>query len=383
MQKVIYLDNAATSWPKPPEVGNAMTDFLTSVGGNPGRSGHRLSVEAARIVYDCRTQIADLLGVADPSRVVFLSNATHALNVCIRGLVKSGCRIVSTMIEHNSVARVLFQLITEGCDVEFCRCSQLGNLDIETFSNLLLKKTDFIVINHASNVTGTVQDIRTISRIAHDNGAIVVVDAAQTAGIVPINLDDMGIDVLTFTGHKGLFGPQGTGGLVFADGFDIKCFKPVFAGGTGSKSESTDMPDFLPDMLEAGTLNCPGIAGLSEGIRFVRKVGVGNIEKKEKELRFMLFSLLEEIPEVNVYGSKSNSTGVVSFTVDSCDNAVVGSRMDKDFEVMCRVGLQCAPLAHKTIGTFPFGTIRFSVSWFTQPLDISQAVQSLRQAIKR
>lgn len=377
MHKIVYLDNAATSWPKPPEVAKAMLDFIQYCGGNPGRSGHRLSIDAARLVNDCRLEIAELFGVCDPGKVVFSMNASYSMNLALRSLAVPGCRIVSTMMEHNSVARVLESLRCSNVDVQYCHCDNQGFLDLDELVKLLRTRTHLVVINHASNVTGSIQDLEKISMIVKESGALVIVDAAQTAGITDIDVTHLMIDALVFTGHKGLFGPQGTGGIVFSDSFNANLLCTVFAGGTGSKSESTVMPKFLPDMMEPGTLNCPGIAGLLEGVRFVKKIGVGKIHASESILRSKLIDGLKNCDKINVYGSSERSTGVLSFTIQGMDNSNVGSRLDEEFAVLTRFGLHCAPLAHKTINTFPSGTVRISTSWFTTHQEIDQAIEAI------
>lgn len=378
MREIIYLDNAATTWPKPPKVVEAVVNYLNNVGGNPGRSGHSMSIEAARIVFDCRESIAKLFGINDPQKVAFTHNASYALNIVIRGFCQKPLRIVSTMMEHNSVARVLESLKDFGCDILFCPCDKNGFLDFGSFEKALYKKTDLVVINHASNVTGCIQDIKTISKLAKKYGSTLIVDAAQTAGSVPINISELGIDVLAFTGHKGLFGVQGTGGLVFSDNFDYKRIKPVFAAGTGSKSESLTHPDYLPDMLEFGTVNAAGLAGLLAGVEYVNNLGIDNIFECETFFRKMVFDELLHMENISFFGSRENSTGVVSFIIMGKDQSEIGFVLDKKYGVMTRVGLHCAPLAHQTIGTFPTGTVRISPSAMTKTNELKKAIEDIK-----
>ncbi len=378
---MIYLDNAATSWPKPPCVSKAVFDFIEQGAANPGRSGHRMSAEAGRIVFDARDEIAVLFGMEKPENIIFTQNATHALNIAILGLATVKFRIVATSMEHNSVARVMHCLQKDGVSIDFANCDCQGTLDYGHLESLVRKGADLVIINHGSNVTGAVQDLGICSEIAHRHGAILLVDAAQTAGCVEIDMKKMGIDLLAFTGHKALMGPQGTGGLAISDDFDHKRIKTVFAGGTGSKSESLEHPDFLPDKLECGTLNATGIAGLLKGIRHIKTRGLQNISNHDQSLRNAMMEKLSCVPKTTVYGPKKG-TGVVSFTIEGKDNAQMGFLLDRQHDIMCRTGLHCSPSAHKTTGTFPHGTIRFSVSAMNTMKEIEIACQSLRQIIE-
>lgn len=378
---MIYLDNAATSWPKPPSVPKAVFEFITKRAANPGRSGHRMSAEAGRIVFEARDELAGLFGLKKTENIIFTQNATQALNIAILGLTSAKSRIVATSTEHNSVARAMFRLQKDGASIDFANCDYKGMLDYEYLESLVAKGADLVIINHGSNVTGAVQDLKICSEIAHKHGAIILVDTAQTAGCIEIDVKKMGVDLLVFTGHKALMGPQGTGGLAISDDFDHKRIRTIFAGGTGSKSESLEHPDFLPDKFECGTLNATGIAGLLEGVRYVKVQGLQNIATHEQSLRNAMMDKLSSIPKTTVFGPREG-TGVVSFTINGKDNAQVGFLLDRQHDIMCRTGLHCSPLAHKTIGTFPQGTIRFSVSIMNTLEDIEIACQSLRQIIE-
>ena len=378
MRKIIYLDNAATTWPKPPKVVEAVVNYLNNIGGNPGRSGHSMSVEAARVVFDCREAVANLFGISDPLKVAFTHNASYALNIVIRGLCQKPLRIVSTMMEHNSVARVLESLRDFGCDIFYCPCDKNGFLDLDRFEKALCKKTDLVVVNHASNVTGSIQDLGAIGKLTKKYGTMLIVDAAQTAGCLPINCSKLGIDVVVFTGHKGLLGLQGTGGMVFGDGFDCKRIKPVFTAGTGSKSESLSHPDFLPDMLEFGTLNAVGLAGLLAGIEYIKLQKIQSVYEKEILFRKTIFDELSQIESIKLFGSPKNSTGVVSLTIKDRDLSEIGYILDNQYGIMTRIGLHCAPLAHKTIGTFPIGTIRLSPSVMNKLEEIEETVEVIK-----
>jgi cysteine desulfurase/selenocysteine lyase len=369
---MIYLDYAATSWPKPKEVQNAMCDFVEHSGGNPGRSGHRLSISAARIVFKAREAIANLFHIQDPLRVIFTANVTHALNLAICGLLKPGDHVVTSSIEHNSVMRPLRALEKEGLRLTVVQCKTDGCPDLEVWRNAVTQGTRLVVVTHASNVMGTLLPVREIAEIAHKAGALFLVDCAQTAGVIPIDQPGMGIDLLAFTGHKGLYGPTGTGGLVLGERVDASELRPLVRGGTGSRSEYEEQPDMLPDKYESGTANSMGIAGLGAGVRWVQSIGIESIQGREAELNEQLISGLRNIPGLTVYGPKDpdQRTAVVSCRVAGQTVSEVGLRLDDEFGILSRVGLHCAPSAHKTIGTFPEGTIRLAPGIFTSPDDI-------------
>jgi cysteine desulfurase family protein len=381
---MIYLDNAATTFPKPPEVIRAMTDFLERAGGNPGRSGHRLSIAAGRIVYDARETIAELFHARDPLRVIFTLNATHAINLALRGVLRVGDRVVTTSIEHNAVMRPLRALEREGVRVAIVPCARDGALNLDTLRDTLRLGAQLVVVNHASNVVGTILPIAEIARLAHEVGALVLVDAAQTAGVVPIDIEAMQIDLLAFTGHKGLYGPPGTGGLILGERVDPALIEPLMRGGTGSHSEFEEQPNDLPDKFECGTPNGVGIAGLGAGARFVLARGIEAIRAHEVELTRALIAGLSEIPGVIVHGTRNAElqTATVSFTATNHRVSEIGLRLDEEFEVLCRVGLHCAPAAHRTIGTFPEGTVRFAASAFTTMDEIRAAVDAVRRIVQ-
>ena len=378
---LIYLDNAATSWPKPPEVTEAMVHFMVQVGANPGRSAHRLSVEAARIVYDTREALAELFHILDPLRIVFGYNVTEALNLALRGVLRPSDHVITSSMEHNAVMRPLRALEEQGVELSVVPCSPEGFLDPDDLEAAIHPETVLIVLNHASNVVGTILPVAEVGRIAHEHGAVLLVDAAQTAGAYPIDVQALGIDLLAFTGHKSLYGPMGTGGLVIAPGFDISRLEPLKRGGTGSRSELEEQPDFLPDMLEAGTLNVVGIAGLEAGLRWVRARGVEAIRAHDVSLAQRLIAGLSGIPRVAVYGPKDAElqTATVSFNVERTDPSDVGLRLDEDHQIMCRVGLHCAPAAHRTIGTFPVGTVRFGLGAMNTIDQVDEALAAVKE----
>lgn len=378
---MIYLDNAATSWPKPPQVIEAMVKYIECYGGNPGRSGHRLSLEAGRVVYEARELVAQLFNAHDPLHVIFTNNATHALNVAIKGVLRPGDRVVTTSIEHNSVMRPLRSMEMQGVEVVTVPCSDDGTLDMSAFRQAASSGAKLAVVTHASNVMGTIQDITTAARIAHDAGAMILVDAAQTAGILPVDVQASGIDFLAFTGHKGLQGPQGTGGLVIGKNVDTTVTGTLLEGGTGSRSDSEYHPPDLPDKYEAGTPNGVGIAGLGAGINFIMEHDLGHIRQREMELFRLLIDGLAAIPRVKVYGTKDAymSACLVSFTIEGMTVSDVGLNLDEEYDLMARVGLHCAPAAHRTIGTFPTGTVRFAPGIFTTESEIEQAVDAVKR----
>jgi cysteine desulfurase/selenocysteine lyase len=380
-EKVIYFDNAATSWPKPPGVVAAMTHFLEEVGANPGRSGHRLSVEAAHIVYAAREAVEALFNAPDPLRVVFGHNVTEALNLALRGLLRPGDHVVTSSMEHNSVMRPLRALEREGVEVTVVGCSAEGFLDPAAVEAAIRPETSLIALNHGSNVVGTLLPVSEVGAIARDRDLLLLVDAAQTAGAYPIDVQTDSIDLLAFTGHKSLLGPMGTGGLVVGERVDAARLEPLKRGGTGSRSEHEEQPDFLPDMCESGTANTVGLAGLEAGVNWVLERGVETIRAHEVSLAGRLIAGLRQIPGLTVYGplDAELQTATVSFNVAGLAPSEVGLRLDEEHAVMCRVGLHCAPAAHRTIGTFPEGTVRFGLSVFSTADEVDAALEGVRQ----
>jgi len=380
---MIYLDNAATSWPKPPEVLKAMVDALERAGGNPGRSGHRLSIEAARVMYDARENIARFFNSGDPARVIFTSGATHALNIILKGLLKPGDRVVASSMEHNAVMRQLRALEERGLILDVVPCAPDGSLDVNDISRVVDLNTRLVVIVHASNVAGTILPIAEVASIAHRAGAFLLVDAAQTAGVLPIDMKAFGIDFLAFTGHKGLQGPPGIGGLVIGDHVDTSQIEPLLQGGTGSQSELEEQPEHLPDKFESGTPNIVGIAGLRASISWITDRGIEAIRTQEKELTSALVDGLSGIAGIKVYGTRDpeKSVAIVSFTARDRRVSDVGLRLDEDYGILTRVGLHCAPAAHRTIGTFPEGTVRLAPGVSTTAADIKKTVQAIDKVV--
>jgi cysteine desulfurase/selenocysteine lyase len=378
---MIYFDNAATSWPKPPGVAEAMVRFLTDVGANPGRSGHRLAVEAGRIVYRAREAVAELLNAPDPLRVVFGSNATEALNLALCGLLRPGDHVITSSMEHNSVMRPLRALERQGVEVTVVQCSPAGFLDPADVEAAIRPNTTMIALNHASNVVGTLLPVAEVGHIARRRGLLLLVDAAQTAGAYPIDVQADCIDLLAFTGHKSFLGPMGTGGLYIGERVKLGELEPLMRGGTGSRSEYEEQPDFLPDMCESGTLNAVGLAGLEAGVRWVLERGVDAIRDHEVQLTQRLIDGLAAIPGVTIYGGldADRKTATISFNIAGMEPSEVGLRLDEEYGIMCRVGLHCAPAAHKTIGTFPVGTVRFGLGVFNTLEEVDTALAAVEQ----
>ncbi len=382
---MIYFDNAATTFPKPESVIQAIIRFSREVGANPGRSGHRLSVEASRVLYEAREKVAQLLGATDSSRVTFGLNATEGINLGLKGLLRPGDHVITSSMEHNSVMRPLRAMEKEGTEMTVVACSPEGILDPDDVRRAIQKNTKMVVLNHASNVTGTLLPIPEVGEICRQREILFLVDAAQTGGVVPIDMERDKIDLLAFTGHKALFGPQGTGGLVIGERVDEKALTPVKRGGTGSRSEMEEQPDFLPDLCESGTPNTVGLAGLSAGLDFVLQEGVEKIRSHERELTEELLRGLLETPGISIYGPREprKQVATISFNVRGISPSEASLRLDEEFGILCRVGLHCAPAAHRTIGTFPRGTIRWSLSYLNTPEEVSEALKALHQMVRK
>ncbi len=361
---MIYLDNAATSWPKPDGVAKAVYDCINIAGGNPGRSGHKMSLEAGRIVLDCRDAVAGLFGIDDPMRIVFTLNTTDSLNMAIKGILQPGRHAITSSMEHNSVARPLKALEPYGIETTFVMADSEGCIDPEDIEKAIRPNTSLIVLTLASNVAGTIQPFREVGAIARRYCIPFLLDAAQGAGHVPINVKADNIDMLAFPGHKGLLGPQGTGGLYVADGIKLNTIRE---GGTGSYSDMLTQPDILPDRLESGTLNTPGLAGLDAGIDYINSTGIDNIRRHEIKLAGRIIDGLNDIDRVKVYGpvDPKEHAGALAFNVGDMDSTEVSYLLDNDYDIEVRAGLHCSGLAHKTIGTFEQGAVRVSTGPFT------------------
>lgn len=376
----IYLDYAATSAVRPAEVSDAVARYLRDVGATPGRSGHHLAVEAGRITFRCRAALARLIGASgDPGRIAFFPNATWALNAALHGLLRPGDRIVRTALDHNAVRRPAAYLASRGVEVTVIGAAADGSIDLAELDDALKgdgRPARLLALPHASNVLGCVLPVAEMARAAHAAGALVLVDAAQSAGHVPIDVEVMGIDVLAFTGHKGLLGPQGTGGLWVREGVDID---PVFSGGTGGDSMPSGMPEAMPDRLEPGTLNGPGIAGLLAGVEWIEAHGgVDTQHAREAALKARLRAGLAEVPGVRLLSPAApEGVGIVTMALDGIAPDRLAHRLDREHGVMVRAGLHCAPDAHRVLGCAEEGAVRFSIGWATTGDDVDAAAAAV------
>jgi cysteine desulfurase family protein len=343
-----------------------------------------LGVEAGRLVYEAREALATLFGAADPLRVIFTKNVTEALNLALYGLLHAGDHVIAGGMEHNAVIRPLRDLERNGVRLTLAPCSPQGEMDAADFERAIRPATRLIVLNHASNVVGTLAPIGEVGAIARRHGLLFLVDTAQTAGAYPIDMEAGQIDLLGFTGHKGLLGPQGTGGLVIGERVPLHALPPLARGGTGSASQSEEQPEFLPDKYEAGTLNAVGLAGLGAATRFVLETGVDAIRQHELALTRRLLEGLSDIAGVTVYGTGRAEAQVatVAFNVAGLSPTDVGQRLDEEFGVCCRAGLHCAPAAHRVIGTFPAGSVRFGLGYFNTTQDVDAAVEAVRAIVR-
>ncbi len=379
----IYFDNAATSFPKPEKVVEGVADFLHRAAGNPGRSAHRLSVEAGEVVFEAREKLAALFGIKNPMRVIMCHNATEALNLAILGLLAGGGHAITTSMEHNSVSRPLKELERRNhISLTIVPASPEGAVKPDDIAAAFQRETKLVVINHASNVFGVTQPVAEIGALCRNARLPLLVDASQSAGVVQIDMKRDAIDLLAFTGHKALYGPTGTGGLVISDDFDYTRIRPLKFGGTGSFSDKTYQPNFLPDMFESGTLNAAGIAGLVEGMKFLEKRGGVCSARDHKKILVSLFyeEALEKINNIKFYVKPDMcETGTVSFNIEGMTPSFVAQKLLDEYGIMTRAGLHCAPLAHQTMGTFPDGTVRFSFGVFNTEEEVRYAVRALAE----
>ncbi|MDI6752942.1 MAG: aminotransferase class V-fold PLP-dependent enzyme [Thermodesulfobacteriota bacterium] len=374
----IYLDHAATSFPKPAAVCRAMNRMVTRIGANPGRSEHKLARKANQIISETREKIALLFNISEARRVIFTCNATEAINLGLKGALLPGDHAITSSVEHNSVIRPLKALERVGVQFSQIPCSRQGHLNLRLLKKSIRRKTKLIVLTHASNVIGSLLPIEEVGAFAHSQGILFMVDAAQTAGLLPIDVQRMHIDLLASPGHKSLYGPQGTGFLYISQEVELK---PLKEGGTGTDSESDEQPEALPQRFESGTLNTPGIAGLGAGVSFVLDQGVEKIWKKEKLLEQRLLKGLKKIKGIRLYGplEAEKRVPVISFNLDFMEPAEVGFILDDLYDILVRTGLHCAPQAHRTMGTFPNGTVRVSLGFFNTPEDVDVLLRALRE----
>ncbi len=373
---MIYFDNAATTLQKPSQVAEAVARALTSFGG-VGRGVHPASLAAGMAVYDARARVAELLGAPSAARVAFALNVTMALNTAIDGLLAPGEGAVTTAASHNSVLRPLFRARDErGCWIEVAGIRPDASLDWESYKRALARGPKLVAATHASNLTGDVYDVARMARMAHEAGALFVLDAAQSAGALPVDMSALDVDVLCFTGHKSLFGPQGTGGLCVADGVDIP---PFVEGGSGVHSYDERHPRFMPEALEAGTVNAHGLAGLAAGVAFLQDVGVEQVHAHVSRLADVFEAGARDVPGVRILGGRGgmDRSGIVALNVGDVDSAQVADRLAQEFDICVRAGAHCAPLMHRALGTERQGAVRFSFSWFNTAAEVEAAVQAL------
>ncbi|OGP53619.1 MAG: cysteine desulfurase [Deltaproteobacteria bacterium RBG_13_52_11] len=374
---MIYLDNAATSWPKPESVYQVMGEFLRTKGGNPGRGSHTLATAAAEAIKETRIFIARLINAPRREQVIFTLNCTDALNMGLKGLLKPGDHVITSCIEHNSVVRPLTKLARRGVKItKIPPSKETGVVSAHDIEEAITKDTKLVVITHASNVTGIIQPIEVYGELVRKRGLIFMVDAAQTAGTYPIDVQAANIDLLACSGHKGLFGPPGTGVLYIGDRVDLD---PLREGGTGTHSEMEEQPDTLPERYESGTLNSVGISGLGAGLKYIFAEGLERIRTHEQYLTERLIQGLLNIPGVALYTAKdlTKQASIVSLTIEGYEPGEVGVILDQTFDIKARTGLHCAPAAHRTLGTFPLGTIRLSPGYFNTVEEIDATLQDL------
>ncbi|MGI6712089.1 MAG: aminotransferase class V-fold PLP-dependent enzyme [Bacillota bacterium] len=378
---MIYFDNAATTFLKPPQVIEKVTECLINYGANPGRSGHKLALKASNEVYRTRELVAQFFHISDPLRVIFTSNGTDSLNLALKGCLKPGDHVITTAMEHNSVLRPLSALKEKGVLVSIVPCDPNGILDIELIKKEIHPKTKMIAVIHASNLIGTINPIEEIGKICREKGLVFLVDAAQSAGVYDIDVERMNIDLLAVPGHKSLFGIQGTGILYVGKGVDLEELKQ---GGTGSKSEDIFQPKIFPDQYESGTLNLPGIVSLGSGIEYINQVGIEEIREHEGALARLLLEELLNIKGVIVYGEKSMArrAPVIAINIAGMDSSELAFELDVQFQICTRAGIHCAPLAHKTIGTLELGAVRLSLGYFNTKEEVLITAAAIQKIAK-
>jgi cysteine desulfurase family protein len=376
-----YFDNGATTFPKPQEVYEEIYKAMTEYGANPGRSGHDLALRASRGIYETREVVAKLFSVKNPMNIVFTYNCTESLNIAIKGLLKPGDHVITTSMEHNSVLRPIKHLESIGVENTIVWAHKDGQIDPDEIRNAIKRNTKLIVTTHVSNLTGTIMPVKEIGIIAREHGIAYLLDAAQSAGVYPINAEELGVHMIAFPGHKGLLGPQGTGGLYIREELQIDQF---IQGGTGSASYSLNQPEEMPDKFESGTPNSPGIIGLGKGIEYINKRGIDNIRNHEEELTSYFIQEVARIDGIRLYGplDTSKQGAVVALNIRDLDSSEVSFVLNEEFGIYVRPGLHCAPLAHETIGTMEQGAVRFSFGPFNTQEELDYAVRALHRISK-
>ena len=374
---MIYLDNAATTMQKPEEVIEAVVQAMHSM-GNAGRGAHSASLEASRTIYDTRELLCRFFGGTDPRRLVFTSNSTESLNIAIKGLFEPGDHVITTMLEHNSVLRPLYEMEKRGVELTIIPADKKGVIDYNDIEKAIRPNTKAVVCTHGSNLTGNLVDIERIGKITRKNGLLLVVDASQTAGVFPIDVEKMQIDVLCFTGHKGLLGPQGTGGMYVREGIQIR---PLKSGGSGVQTYSKSHPAEMPTALEAGTMNGHGIAGLHAAVEYIQRTGIDQIRKREQECMKRFYEGVIQVPGVKVYGDfdDMNRCAIVSLNIGDYDSSEVSDELLTEYRISTRPGAHCAPLMHEALGPVEQGAVRFSFSHFTTDEEVDTAIKAIRE----
>lgn len=377
--KDIYFDNSSTSFPKAPNVGRAMGEFIENGAFNINRGSYEGAYEAGSAVLDTREMLKDLFNCPNSKNVVFTPSVTYSLNFFIKGFLKPGDHVLVTSVEHNAVMRPLVQMAKLGVEFDAVPCDEEGGVTADDFRAYIKENTKAIITTHASNVCGTIIPIEEIGALCKEKGLVYAVDTAQTAGILNIDMQKANIDFLAFTGHKGLLGPQGIGGFIASDKLE-GLIDPVISGGTGSLSDSEEIPDFLPDRFESGTLNLPGIIGLHQALVYLKEAGIDNMRKEKMEITKYFLDQVKEIEGVKVAGKKTveGRLGVVSIDFEGFDNSIVSFYLSSKYKIMTRVGMHCAPRAHKTLKTFPQGTVRFSFSHFNTKEEVDVCIDSIK-----
>lgn len=374
---MIYMDNAATTMRKPQEVVDAVMNAMCSM-GNAGRGAHAASLSASRVIYNARESLARFFGAENPKQIVFTNNSTESLNIAIKGLFEPGDHAVTTMLEHNSVLRPLYEMQEKGVEVTIVKSNKKGTISYEELEAAVKDNTKAIVITNASNLTGNYVDVKRVGEIAKKKGVLLVVDASQTAGVYPINVKEMNIDILCFTGHKSLLGPQGTGGLYVREGLKLK---PLKCGGSGVQTYLKKHPDDMPTALEAGTLNGHGIAGLGAAIEYLEKEGIDNIRAKELQHMWHFYNGIKDIPGVKVYGDFDTEVRcpVVTLNIGDYDSSEVSDELLMIYGISTRPGAHCAPLMHEALGTVSQGAVRFSFSHYNTEEEVETAINAIRE----
>lgn len=374
---MIYMDNAATTMHKPKEVIDAVVAAMSSM-GNAGRGVNEASLSASRLIYDTREKLCRLFGAEDPRRIVFTANSTESLNIAIKGILNPGDHVIATMLEHNSVLRPLYEMEKKGVRLTIVKSNPEGTLDLADIENAIAPDTKMIVCTNGSNLTGNYIDPEPIGTLAREKGIVFVVDASQTAGVFPIDVQKMKIDVLCFTGHKGMLGPQGTGGMYVRKGLSVR---PLLSGGSGVQTYSKTHPTEMPTALEAGTLNGHGIAGLHAAVEYLEKTGVDTIRAREQDLMWRFYEGVKEIPGVKVYGdfSTKNRCAIVTLNIGDYDSSEVSDELLTEYGISTRSGGHCAPLMHEALGTVEQGAVRFSFSHYNTEEEVDTAIRAIRE----